>query len=287
MCKVTGKRTSFSCSLLIPLSASAPQQRHRVEVNNNNLILLLQQQNDQQRQGLIENIGHVPTAVNISNSNNNQSTVHNTVSTSVLELSRQQGSGQVIATTNILFPLIQPEVSLFGDTQQQHGHHQQRQRSSVVGSVQRFSNSSYSIPMSTAPTTTTIVSLSSSSSSYQVNKSEQQVSEQRNQQQQQLSVSTPLPKLLRDDCLSNITEYQRFVLFVKILVKILEENHEHTMIQFAKVILLKWRIHCFRNNINESTVNCQDISDLCRRLRSFIQEVYWKVTSDYLGYSCA
>jgi len=102
------------------------------------------------------------------------------------------------------------------------------------------------------------------------------------QQEQDQSTVQPTHSTLRDERLRLLSEYQRFLIFIKIMLKILEQNEEHSTVQKANMIIDRcWKYHCMGND------NYQNFQEavVCR-LRTTISELYWNLTSDYLGYSC-
>lgn len=113
---------------------------------------------------------------------------------------------------------------------------------------------------------------------------------------------------LRDARLGQLNDYQRFLIFIKIMFKIMEHHEEYHLVAHATSIIdICWKNHIIstatlaaynnRNNIyNDSNYNDSnndsntDMStfqeDVIVRLRCIINELYWNLTREYLGYGC-
>lgn len=130
------------------------------------------------------------------------------------------------------------------------------------------------------------------------------------QQHQQIQMRFPAAssQVLRDERLKHLTDYQRFLVFMKIMFKIIEQTEERdsppktvplstgtsratsssattntcTLIQRSKRIVDE----CTRRGKlgDENYLPLQD--SVTVRLRCIIPEIYWNLTRDYLGYSC-
>jgi hypothetical protein len=95
-----------------------------------------------------------------------------------------------------------------------------------------------------------------------------------------------------DTKVNTLSEYHRFRLFIVVMLKIMEYFHEDAVIARANRI-----VHdCLQNKDPvkhgvESPLEKETREKLLQlqvtaRLRAIVNELYWNLTRDYLGYSC-
>jgi hypothetical protein len=86
-----------------------------------------------------------------------------------------------------------------------------------------------------------------------------------------------MTRLRGRDRYRNLNEKQKFLVFVKILFKVLEEHNESDMLRHAKAVVS----HCTqRNRMGDSLyIPLKDATTIC--LRQTVGESYWSLTTSY------
>jgi hypothetical protein len=90
------------------------------------------------------------------------------------------------------------------------------------------------------------------------------------------------PQSQKMNRLKDLTENQKFLIFMKVMFNFLQQHEEHASLRRAKNIVNE----CTKRNRmgDENYMPLQE--SVTVRLRSVVGELYWNLTRDYLGYGC-
>ena len=92
--------------------------------------------------------------------------------------------------------------------------------------------------------------------------------------------------IARDKRLSSLNEYQKFLVFVRIMLKFIENQNDaesETLLRRAKHVI---EVSQMRSKLGDANFLPVQESVIVRLRATITNSLYWNITRDYLGYSC-